>query len=169
MTEHYRYINQVPLRDGDEALMLNWCQVTITNAKGEVTYHNAWVMTPLIIDETGAKMVTAGRTRWKIENETHHVLKNNGYHFDHNFEHGKPPLSNWFATLMLLSFLLHPTLDWMDTAYHTVCHLLPSRQTFVEHLRALLQDIPFNSWEPVMRFMFNALDGETIPDLTKGT
>jgi hypothetical protein len=169
LTEHYRYINRVPLRDGDDALMLNWCQVTITNAEGEVTYNNAWVTTHRIIDENVAKIVTAGRTGFQIENENNNVLKNKGYHFDHNFGHGKPHLSNWFATLIVLSFLLHTTLDWIDTAYHTVCHLLPSRRTFFEHLRALLQYIPFNSWEQMMRFMLEALDGETIPDLTKGT
>ena len=28
LTERYRYINQVPLRDSDDALLVNWCEVT---------------------------------------------------------------------------------------------------------------------------------------------
>jgi hypothetical protein len=28
------------------------------------------------------------RARWKIENEHNNVLKNHGYHFEHNFGHG---------------------------------------------------------------------------------
>jgi len=67
------------------------------------------------------------------------------------------------ATLILLSFLLHTTLDWMDTAYCTVRSLLPSRRTFFEHLRALLQYVPFDDWGHLMRFMLRGLDGE-IPD-----
>ena len=30
-----------------------------------------------------------GRARWKIENETFNTLKNQGYHFEHNYGHGK--------------------------------------------------------------------------------
>ena len=41
LTERYRYINQVPLRDSDDAMLVNWCEVTITNAKQEVVYRNA--------------------------------------------------------------------------------------------------------------------------------
>jgi len=85
-TECLRYVNQVPLRDSDDSLLLNWCEVTISNAKGEVSYKNAWVTTHLITNENVAEIVTAGRTRWKIENENNNVLKNNGYHFDHNFD-----------------------------------------------------------------------------------
>ena len=42
LTERYRYINQVPLRDSDDALLVNWCEITITNAKQELVYRNAW-------------------------------------------------------------------------------------------------------------------------------
>ena len=38
LTEHYRYINQVPLRNSDDALLVNGCEVTITNAKQDVVY-----------------------------------------------------------------------------------------------------------------------------------
>jgi len=36
-----------------------------------------------------AEIVSAGRTRWKIENENNNTLKTKGYHFAHNFGHGK--------------------------------------------------------------------------------
>ena len=163
LTEHYRYMNQIPLRDSDDALMLNWCEITMTNAKGERLYKNAWATTHGITDENVASIVTAGRTRWKIENENNNILKNNGYHFDHNFGHGKQHLSNLLATLILLAYLLHTALDWMDTTYQTVRRLLPSRQTFLEHLRALLQYIPFNSWDHLLHFMLNGLEAQ-IPD-----
>lgn len=35
LTEPYRYLNPVPLRDSDDALMLNWCELTITDAQGQ--------------------------------------------------------------------------------------------------------------------------------------
>jgi hypothetical protein len=176
LTERYRYastsaphrMNLGPLRDSDDALMLNWCELTITDAKGKTVYKNAWTTTHQIHDGNVAEIAAAGRARWKIENENNNVLKNNGYHFEHNFGHGKLHLSNLLATLILLAYLLHTTLDWMDAAYHAVRGLLPSRRTFFEHLRALMQYIPFNSWEHLMTFMLNGL-GEVIPDSDPGT
>ena len=42
------------------------------------------------------ELVKAGRACWKIENETFNTLKNQGYHLEHNFGHGKKHLSNNF-------------------------------------------------------------------------
>ena len=48
----------------------------------------------------------AGRARWKVENEVFNTLKNLGYHFEHNFGHGKDHLSTMFAYLMLMAFYI---------------------------------------------------------------
>jgi len=42
-----------------------------------------------------------GRARWKIENETYNTLKNQGYHFEHNFGHGHHYLSVTFALVII--------------------------------------------------------------------
>jgi hypothetical protein len=47
-----------------------------------------------------------GRARWRIENETFNTLKNQGYHFEHNYGHGENNLGTVFALLMLLAFLI---------------------------------------------------------------
>ena len=153
LTEHYRYINQVPLRNSDDALLVNWCEITILNAKQDVVYRNAWATSHAIDEDNVAEMVTAGRARWKIENENNNVLKNHGYHFEHNFAHGKQHLSNVLATLNLLAFLTHTALEWLDKAYGAVRRAAPSRRTFFENLRTLLQFIPFDNWQHLMQFM----------------
>jgi hypothetical protein len=107
LTEHYCYMNQVPLRNTDDALMLNWCELMVTDANGKVVYKNAWATTHQITEENVAEIATAGRARWKVENENNNILKNRGYHFDHNFGHGKQHLSNLLATLILLAYLFH--------------------------------------------------------------
>ncbi|NJO18623.1 MAG: hypothetical protein HC877_23720 [Thioploca sp.] len=142
--------------------MLNWCELTITDAKGQIRYQNAWATTHLLSDENVVQVAAAGRARWKIENENNNVLKNQGYHFDHHFGHGNQHLSNWLATLILLVYLLHTMLDWTEMTYRTVRHLLPSRRTFCEHLRALIQYFPFESWEHIMNFMLDGLDGDIL-------
>ena len=153
-------MNHLPLRNSDDTLILNWCELTITNADGKVLFRNAWATTHLIADANVVEIAAAGRCRWKIENENNNILKNKGYHFDHNFGHGKLHLSNLLATLNLLAYLLHTTLDWIDVYYHAVRGLLPSRRTFFEHLRALMQYFPFDNWEHLMKFMLNRLDGK---------
>jgi hypothetical protein len=47
--------------------------------------------------------------------------------------------------------------NWLDACYRAVRSLLPSRRTFFEHLRALLQYIPFDNWDHLMRFMLDGL------------
>ena len=45
-THTYRWANGVPLAEGDDALKVNWCEVTITKGKGtkgEMVYHNAFI------------------------------------------------------------------------------------------------------------------------------
>jgi hypothetical protein len=49
---------------------------------------------------------TAGRGRWKIENETFNTLKNQGYHFEHNYGHGEQHLATALAMLLMLAFLM---------------------------------------------------------------
>jgi len=36
----YRWLRDVPLRDGSDALMVNWFEIEIINARGETTYRN---------------------------------------------------------------------------------------------------------------------------------
>ena len=157
LTDTYRYMNQVPLRNGDDALMVNWCELVTTTQDGKETYRNAWATSHIITDASVEPIATAGRARWKIENENNNTLKTKGYNLEHNFGHGKQHLSNLFATMILLAFLLHTTLDWIDPSYRTVRDALPSRRIFFEHTRALTQYIPFDDWDHLMQFMLDGL------------
>ena len=58
-----------PSRDGEDALWVNWCELTISRPDGRVTDHNAFVTHYLITDDTVTEIVQAERTRWKVENE----------------------------------------------------------------------------------------------------
>ncbi len=59
-----------------------------------------------VTDENVFEIMRGGRARWRIENETFNTLKNQGYHFEHNFGHGYKNLSVVFAMLMMLAFLV---------------------------------------------------------------
>lgn len=128
----YRFVNQVPLRDGDDALEVNWCELVITNEKGKKTYKNSFITNHLITKKNVAEIVKAGRARWKIENENNNVLKTKGYHLEHNFGHGKKHLSSLLLSLNLLAFLFHIILEMMDSRYQLVRHKLGPRATFFD-------------------------------------
>lgn len=156
-TDTYSYVNQVPLRDSDDALMVNWCELSTVDAEGKVTFCNAWATSHTITNANVAEIAEAGRTRWKIENENNNTLKNQGYHLTHNFGHGKEHLSNLLTTLNLLAFLTHTALDWIDERYRALRRRLPSRRTFFENLRTLLLYWAFSSWDRLMEFMLYTL------------
>jgi hypothetical protein len=160
-TDTYRYLNDVPLRDSADALLVNWCELITTRADGTVHYRNAWASSHRIDEHNVELLVKAGRARWKIENEGNNTLKTKGYHFEHNFGHGKQHLANLLATMILLAYLMHTCCDWIDTHYRALRRALPSRATFFEHVRALLQYLPFDSWDHLLGFMLSKLN---VPD-----
>jgi len=160
----YRYLNGVPLRDGEDALWVNWCELTISRPDGRVTDHNAFVTHYLITDDTVTEIVQAERTRWKVENENNNTLKTKGYNLEHNFGHGHQHLASLLATLNILSFLFHTVLDWLDQKYRLLRAHLPTRKTFFEDLRALTRYMYFDSWDHLLTFMLQGLELEIPPN-----
>jgi hypothetical protein len=75
-THRYRWLSDVPLPDGKDALKVNWFEIEIRDAAGNVTYRNSFITDLAVNRDTVAELATCGRTRWKIENETFNVLKN---------------------------------------------------------------------------------------------
>jgi hypothetical protein len=160
---HYRFVNGVPLRRGEDALQVNWCEITITREDtGRRLYQNTFISNHKLTPGNVVPLVRDGRARWKSENETNNVLKTKGYHLEHNFGHGEQFLANFMVTLNLLAFLFHTLLDWLDEQYHRLRQHLVTRQDFFNDLRALLRYMLFESWNHLMRFMLVGL--ELIPD-----
>ena len=155
-TDTYRFVNQLPLRDGQQALDVNWCELTTTRDDGKVVYKNAFATNHPITEANVADIVRDGRARWKVENENNNTLKTKGYHLTHNFGHGKQYLSSLLATFNLLAFLFHTLLDLMDTRYQRIRQSLP-RQRFFNDLRALTCYLCFDSWDALMTFMIKKL------------
>ncbi len=159
-TDTYRYVNQVPLRDGEDALKVNWCELTTRNAEGKIVFKNAFVTNHEISEENVVEMVSAGRARWKVENENNNVLKTKGYHLAHNFGHGQENLSMVLVTLNLLAFLIHTVLDLMDSKYQLVRQKLGTRKNFFNDVRALTRYICFDGWDAMLNFMMRGLEIE---------
>jgi hypothetical protein len=161
----YRFLNDVPLRLGDDALRVNWCELQITHEDTDkIIYRNAFITDLLITRRNVQEIVKCGRARWKIENETYNNLKTKGYHLEHNFGHGDEYLSMTLFTLNVLAFLLHTVLHLSDEVYKRIREELGRRDTFFNDIRALTRYWLFDSWADLLQFMFIRLDLEPVPD-----
>jgi hypothetical protein len=155
----YRYLNHVPLRAEQPTLYVNWCEVTITaETTGEVRYRNAWATDHLLTAQALHRIVTTARTRWKNENENNNVLKNYGYHLEHNFGHGQQYLALILVLLNLLAFLFHTALELCDELYRSVRTELATRKTFFHDIQALTRYWYFESWQALLVFMATQLE-----------
>ena len=160
----YRWASGVPLRAGDDALRVNWFELTISHEDtGAVLYHNAWVTNHTMRGKMVAQLVKVGRSRWKIENENINILKTKGYNLEHNFGHGDHHLANVFFTLNLLAFLIHTAQHLVNTSYRLLRKTLSVRRTFFNDLRALLRYMVFDSWDSLFEFMIDGLELELPP------
>jgi len=159
----YRFVNQVPLRNSDDALMVNWVEIVTTKKDGTIVYKNAFATNHKITEDNVKEVVKTGRAHWKIENENNNVLKTKGYHLEHNFGHGKNNLSSLMVTFNLLAFLFHTILGMVDKKYQQIRNDLPTRKTFFDDVRALTRYWCFNCWDELLNFMMRGLELET-PD-----
>lgn len=164
----YRYAADVPLKDGEDALPVNWCELTIVREEdGKRLYKNAFVTNHLVTKETIEQIITAGRARWKIENENNNTLKTKGYHLEHNYGHGRNHLASLLATMNILAFLFHTMLEFMNKTYQLLRVALGRRDTLFHSIRTLLTFVCFRSFDSLMAFMIEGLkkphDPATIP------
>jgi hypothetical protein len=155
----YRFANQVPLRNGSDALQVNWFELVITmEGTAEILYQNSFVTNHTITTTNVIHLAQIGRTRWKIENENNNTLKTKGYHLEHNFGHGQQDLANVLASLNILAFLIHTIQEMIEPAYQRLRRALGARKTFFNDLRALTRYMAFDSWDDLFSFMEDGLE-----------
>ena len=155
----YRWAEHLPLRGNLKTLLVNWCELTVSNeATGEQLYHNAWATDHTLNEQLVVEVAANGRSRWKVENEGLNVLKNQGYNFEHNYGHGQQHLSTVLLTLLLLAFLFHSALGLSCSRYQAVRRELATRRTFFNDLRALTRYLCFPGWQQLLAFMYQQLD-----------
>jgi hypothetical protein len=142
----FKFLNQVPLNDTYYNLKVNFLEYWEIHPNGK-TQHFSWITDFLLTKENVKKIMKGGRARWKIENETFNTLKNQGYHFEHNFGHGNKHLCSVFTMLMLLSFLIDQVLELCSTLYKAARRREKRKYSLWEKMRTLFQFVEWNSWE----------------------
>jgi hypothetical protein len=150
LTYRYGWIEAVPLRDGKDALAVNWLGVTITDETGKATYDGAFVTSLPLTAENVVEVAACARARWKIENESFNVLKNNGYNLAHNFGHGKKYLARTFAAMNLLAFAFHAACDCLETLWQQAREAVGARARFFQDLHTITAYVLFPSWHSLI-------------------
>lgn len=151
----YQWILGIPLNGTKNADHVNFFQYRITHKKGKITYKNSWVTDLPISRENIQSLVKGGRARWKVENETFNTLKNQGYHIEHNYGHGKQFLSMNFFVLNLLAFFVHEILQLCDLSYQRCRTKYSSRREYWNQLRCTFRIILFNDFNHMLAYLFN--------------
>ncbi len=145
----FRFINQVPLNESNPDLLVNF--VEYWEIKADQTQHFSWVTDFSVTCENVFQIMRGGRARWKIENETFNTLKNQGYHFEHNFGHGSKNLSVVFASLMMFAFLADQIQLLASDLFQSALEKVGSRIRFWEHVRSLFFTLDFDCMEDIFR------------------
>jgi hypothetical protein len=101
----YLFMEDLSLNESNQDVKVNFLQCLECHRDGKVSPWS-WVTDLKLTASNVRELTRGGRARWRIENETFNTLKNQGYHFEHNFGHGSKNLSVVMALLMLAAFLI---------------------------------------------------------------
>jgi hypothetical protein len=94
-------------------------------------------------------------------NETFNTLKNQGYHFEHNYGHGYQHLSVVFAILMMLAFLVDQVQQLCCPLFQAVWAKLGSKRRLWEKMRALFYDYALDSMRQLLEALLYGLKKPT--------
>ena len=100
----------------------------------------------MISNDNAYQIMRGGRANWKIENPIFNTLKNQNYHFSHNFGHGYKSLSTILATLMLLAFFVDQIQQLCCTVFQQALKKRKSKIGLWEKMRSLFTSYYINSW-----------------------
>jgi len=145
VTHRFHFVNQVVLNESNSDLLVNFLEYwEITDEKEQ---RFSWVTDITVKRNNAYALMRGGRSRWKTENETFNTLKNQGYHFEHNFGHGENHLSVIFANLMMLAFLVDQVQEAACQLFQAALAKVGSKIRLWEKMRAYFLTIEFESME----------------------
>lgn len=134
-THRFGYTNRLALNDSNNDLRVNMLYYEQVGKQGKRQTFS-WITSIRLTKANVEKVMRMGRARWKIENETFNTLKNQGYHFEHNYGHGKQHLCSVFALLMMLAFTVDQIQQHACTFFRKLWLTLKTKAKLWENIRA---------------------------------
>jgi len=156
VVHRFRFVNDVPLNTSHRDVRVNF--IEYWEVGEHKVQHFSWVTDLRVSPRNVYHLMRGGRARWKIENETFNTLKNQGYHFEHNYGHGTQNLSVVFAMVMLLAFLVDQTQQLCCALFQAVWAKLGSKRLLWERMRALFYDYALESMRQLLEALLYGLE-----------
>lgn len=165
VSHEYRVYKNVALNDAHYDYRVTVIDYYEKKANGK-KQHFSWVTKLDVCEGNVYQIMRAARSRWRVENETFNTLKNQGYHFEHNFGHGYKNLCSVMSMLMMLAFLI-------DQVQQLCCQIFQKArvhcgpfQVLFERVRVLITMSVFETWANLLKFIGDPL--ARPPPSTKG-
>jgi hypothetical protein len=147
------FVNGLALNETHQDLLVNYLHYAEYDAQGQCLKCFSWVTDLRLTRRNARLLMRGGRARWKIENETFNTLKNQGYHYEHNFGHGEKQLSVVMAFLMLLAFLVDQVQQRCCPLFRAVLTKLGSKRALWDQLRSHFRHFTFRSFRHLYEVM----------------
>ena len=164
VTHQFRIVNGLSLNKRHPEVKVNFLEYWEVRPKG--VRHFTWVTDFFVSKDNAFAISRGGRARWRIENETFNTLKNQGYHFEHNYGHGHQYLATIFSMLMMLAFLVDQIQALCCPLFQQAHHSQHTKIGLWEKMRSFFRAFHIESWEV---FYLAIIAGQGRSDLTPDT
>ena len=148
---HYVFVDDLSLNETNPEVRVNFLRCMESDAQTEHEW--AWVTDLNLTAASFGKGGRGGRARWHIENETFNTLKNQGYHFEHNYGHGEKNLAVVMALLMMLAFGIDQVQQKSNALFRAAREKKGSKCALWEAMRHLFSSFEVSS----MREIYEAI------------
>ena len=152
-TQHiFSWYENIPLNETHYHYRVNVLEYCETQASGK-QQRFSWVTKLPISTDNVYQIMRAGRSRWRIENETFNTLKNQGYNFEHNYGHGYNNLCSVMTMLMMLAFLIDQAQQLCCKVYQKARKHVGKLSALFENVRVLIKFGVWNTWHDLYKFI----------------
>ena len=94
-----------------------------------------------------------GKFRGSTHHETFNTLKNQGYHFEHNYGHGYENLCSVMTMLMMLAFLIDQVQQLCCKVYQKARKHVGTLRRFFEKIQNRIDIAAWDSWYHLLTFI----------------
>jgi hypothetical protein len=147
------YYNGFTLNMTHPDIIVNYFDYTETDLETGAVFFSSWITNIQIKKAIIEKLVAVARSRWKVENETFNTLKNQGYHIEHSYGHGKYNLATNFALLTFLAFLVDQMAQYFDTFFQKAWKERGTKTALWQKIREIFNLLPVASMNAIYRFI----------------
>ncbi len=160
ITHYFRIIYDVPLNKSNQDRRVTFVEYWEENTRTGKIQKFSWISDLDITEDNAYLFMRGARARWKIENETFNTLKNQGYHFGHNYGLGKKHLSELFVLLMMLAFLTDQIQQLCCPLFNAAWKEWKSKRSLWEKVRFRFHGFIINTMEELYRSL---LEHKQVP------